>query len=176
MSNVAGQHNEAGILKMNQQRLVAGGVPWRRDQSDAPIAEYIGITVDELKVLRRAHELTRQRHQLIYVVVRPVGGMYPAVLGMLHHDCGVGEQSHVAGTPVSQSSQLLPRFISQQVEENSILRPTFSPGVHTDSSFARERPQSNRKSFSATPALMASGSVEPAHASGTPSIKSEKAT
>src|SRR5271163_3557649 len=81
-----------------------------------------------------------------------------------------------SGTPVSQSNHSPPCFISQQVEENSILRPTFSPGVHTDSSFARERPQSNRKSFSATPALMASGSVEPAHASGTPSIISENAT
>jgi hypothetical protein len=66
--------------------------------------------------------------------------------------------------------------ISQQVDENSILRPTFSPGVHTDSSFARERPQSNRKSFSATPALVASGRLEPAFASGVPSIMSEKAS
>src|ERR1700741_5479946 len=79
MNDVAGQDDEAGILEMDQQRLVAGGVPWRVNQSDASIAEYIGITVDELKVLRRAQELTRQRHQLIYVVVRPVGGMYPAV-------------------------------------------------------------------------------------------------
>jgi hypothetical protein len=55
-------------------------------------------------------------------------------------------------------------------------RPTFSPGVHTDSSFARERPQSNRKSFSATPALMVSGSVERALASGVASAISEKAT
>ena len=95
MNNVAGQHDEAGILKMDQQRLVTGSVPWRGNQSDAPIAEYIGITVDELKVLRGAQELTRQRHQLIYVVVRPVGGMYPAVLSLLHHNCGVGEQPHV---------------------------------------------------------------------------------
>src|SRR5271170_877843 len=95
MNNVAGQHDEAGILKMDQQRLVAGSVTWRGNQSDASIAEYIGITIDELKVLRCAQELTRERHQLIYVVVRPVGGMYPAVLGSLHHDCGVGEQAHV---------------------------------------------------------------------------------
>ena len=54
------------------------------------------ISVDELKVLRRAQELTRQRHQLIYVVVRPVRGIYPAVLGLLHQDCGVGEHGHVA--------------------------------------------------------------------------------
>jgi hypothetical protein len=53
--------------------------------------------------------------------------------------------------------------------------PAFSPGVHTDSSFARERPQSNRKSFSATPALMGSGSLEPAFVSGVPTIISEKA-
>jgi hypothetical protein len=59
--------------------------------------------------------------------------------------------------------------------ENSILRPTFSPGVHIDPSFARERPQSNRKSFSATPALMGSGSLEAAFASGVPSIMNEKA-
>ena len=56
--------------------------------------------------------------------------------------------------------------MSQQVDENSMLRPTFSPGVHTDSSFARERPQSKRKSFSATPALMGSGGAEAAPAFG----------
>src|ERR1700730_13476088 len=95
MNNVARQHDEAGILKMDQQRLVAGSVPWRGNQSDAPIAEYIGITVDELKVLRRAQELTRQRHQLIYIIVRPVGGMYPAVLSLLHHNYGVRKQRHV---------------------------------------------------------------------------------
>src|SRR6516162_10922973 len=55
-----------------------------------------------------------------------------------------GLLSAASGTPVSQSNHSLPCFISQQVDENSILRPTFSPGVHTDSSFARERPQSNR--------------------------------
>jgi ketosteroid isomerase-like protein len=38
------------------------------------------------------------------------------------------------------------------------------------------RPQSNRKSFSATPALMGSGSLELAFASSVPSIMSEKAT
>src|SRR5262249_44838750 len=47
---------------------------------------------------------------------------------------------------------------------------------NTDSSFARERPQSNRKSFSATPASMESGSLEPAFASGVASPMSEKAT
>src|SRR5271165_3382051 len=96
MNNVAGQDDEAGILEMDQQRLMARGVPRGRDQSNAPIAEYIGITVDELKVFRRAQELTRERHQLIYVVVWPVGRMYPAVFSLLHHDCGVGEQPHVA--------------------------------------------------------------------------------
>src|SRR5258708_39819601 len=95
MNNVAGQHDEAGMPKMHQQRLVTGGVPWRGNQSDAAIAEYIGIPVDELKVLRPAQELTRQRHQLIYVIVRPVGGMNPAVLSLLHQNCGVGEQRHV---------------------------------------------------------------------------------
>jgi len=44
---------------------VAGGVSWRGDQSDAPVAEYIGITVDRLKVLRGAQQLTRQCHQLV---------------------------------------------------------------------------------------------------------------
>jgi hypothetical protein len=39
---------------------------------------------------------------------------------------------------VSQSNHVLPRFISQHVDENAMLRPKFSPGVHTDSSFARE--------------------------------------
>jgi len=34
-------------------------VPWRGNQSDAPVDEYIGITVEELKVLRGAQELTR---------------------------------------------------------------------------------------------------------------------
>src|SRR6516164_7274562 len=96
MNDVAGQDDEAGILEMDQQRLVAGGVPWRGNQSDAPVAVYIGITVDELKALRGAQELTRQRHQLIYVVVRPVWGIYPAVLGSLHYDCGIGKQAHVA--------------------------------------------------------------------------------
>src|SRR5580692_8693537 len=96
MNDVAGQDDEAGILEMDEQRLVAGGVPWRGKQSDAPVAEYIGITVDELKVLRGTQELTRQRHQLIYVVVRPVWGVYPAVLSPLHQNCGVGEQAHVA--------------------------------------------------------------------------------
>src|ERR1700722_2999352 len=80
---------------MDQQRLVAGSVPWRGNQSHAPIAEYIGITVDELQVLRRAQELTRECHQLIYVVVGPVGGMYPAVFSSLHHNGGVEEQPHV---------------------------------------------------------------------------------
>src|SRR6516164_3224014 len=87
-----------------------------------------------------------------------------------------GSLSAASGTPVSQSNHSLPCFISQQVDENSILRPTFSPGVHTDSSFARERPQSNRKSFSATPALMGSSSLEPEFASRVSSIMSEKAT
>ena len=76
---------------------------------------------------------------------------------------------------VSQSSHSLPCFISQQVEENSILRPTFSPGVHTDLSFARERPQSNLKSFSATSAFMRSGSLDSAFVV-VPSIMSDKAT
>src|SRR5580704_3909648 len=80
---------------MDQQRLVAWGVPWSGNQSDAPIAKYIGIAVDELQVFRRTQELTRQRHQLIYVIVRPVGGMYPAVFRLLHHNGGVGEQPHV---------------------------------------------------------------------------------
>jgi hypothetical protein len=59
---------------------VAGGVPWRENQSDAAIAEYIDIAVDKLKVFRGAQQLTRQRHELIYVVVRPVGGIYPTIL------------------------------------------------------------------------------------------------
>jgi hypothetical protein len=50
-----------------------GGVPWRGNQSDAPVTVYIGITVDQLKVLRGAQEITRQRHQLIYVVFCPLG-------------------------------------------------------------------------------------------------------
>src|SRR5215469_12834662 len=95
MNDVAGQDDEAGIPEMDQQRLAAGSVPWRGNQSDAPVAEYIGIAVDELKVLRRAEELARQCHQLIYVVVRPVGGMYPAILSLLHQNCGVGERAHV---------------------------------------------------------------------------------
>jgi hypothetical protein len=105
MNNVAGQYDETGIPKMNQQRLVSGGVPRRGNQRDAPIAEYIGITVDELKLLGRAHELTRQRHQLIYVVVRPVRGMYLAVLSSLHHDGGIGEQE----VPVSSVDASLVR-------------------------------------------------------------------
>src|SRR5271170_7982153 len=80
---------------MDQQRLMAGGVTWRRNQSDASIAEYIGVTVDKPKLLRRAQQFARQRHQLINVVVRPVRRMYPAVLSFLHHDCGVGEQPHI---------------------------------------------------------------------------------
>src|SRR5580698_2101645 len=95
MSHVAGEHDEAGVPKMDQQRLVAGGMARRGNQSHAPIAEYIGVTVDELEVLRRAQQLTRQRHQLIYVIVRPIGGMYPAVFSLLHHNCGVREQPHV---------------------------------------------------------------------------------
>src|SRR6516165_7023650 len=87
-----------------------------------------------------------------------------------------GSLCALSGTPASQSNHSLPCFISQQVDENSILRPTFSPGVHTDSSFARERPQSSRKSFSATPALTGSGSLEPAFAPGVPSIMSKNAT
>jgi hypothetical protein len=51
MNDVAGQDDEAGILEMDYQRLVAGGVPWCGNQSDAPVAVYIGITVDELKAL-----------------------------------------------------------------------------------------------------------------------------
>src|SRR5262249_62405888 len=93
MNDVAGQDDEAGILEMDKQRLAAWGVPWRGNQSDAPVAKHIGITVDELKVLRGAQELTRQCHQLIYVVVRPVAGIYPAILSLLHQDCGVGEQA-----------------------------------------------------------------------------------
>src|ERR1700735_1218222 len=95
MNHVAGQDNEAGIPKMNQQGLVPWGVPRRGNQRDAAIAEYIGVTVDELKFLRSAQELSRQRHQLIYVVVRAVGGMDPAVLSALHHNRGIGEQPHV---------------------------------------------------------------------------------
>src|SRR5215813_5708433 len=75
MNDIAGQDDEAGILEMDKQRLAAGRVPWRGNQSDAPVAEYIGITVDELKVLRGAQELTRQSHQLIYIVVRSVAGI-----------------------------------------------------------------------------------------------------
>ena len=95
MNDVAGQDDEAGILQMNQQRLVARGVPWCGNQSDAAVAEYICITVDEPKVLRGAQELTRQCHQLIYVVVRPVVGIYPVILSSLHQNCGVREQAHV---------------------------------------------------------------------------------
>src|SRR6516164_5420678 len=90
-------------------------------------------------------------------------------------DQPLGSLSADSGTPVSQSNHSFPCFISQQVDENSILRPTFSPGVHTDSSFASERPQSTRKSLSATPALMGSGSLEPAFTPGVPAIMSEKA-
>ena len=96
MSDVAGQDDEAGILEVDQQRLAAGGVPWRGNQGHAPVAECIGIAVDELKVLRGAQELARQCHQLIYVVVRPVAGIYPAILSLLHQNFGVGEQAHVA--------------------------------------------------------------------------------
>ena len=74
---------------------MAGGVPWRGNQSDAAVAEYIGIAIDELKVLWGAQEHARQCHQLIDVVVRPVGGMYPAILSLLHQYCGVREQVHV---------------------------------------------------------------------------------
>src|SRR5580693_5558496 len=95
MNDVAGQDNETGILEMDQQRLTAGGVSRRGNQSDAPVAEYVGITVNQAKVLRRSQELARQRHQLVDVVVRPVGGMYPTILGLLHQNCGVGEQAHV---------------------------------------------------------------------------------
>src|SRR5262249_9609770 len=95
MNDVAGQDDEAGILEMDKQRLAAWGVPWRGNQSGAPVAEHIGITVDELKVFRSAQELTRQCHQLIYIVVRPVAGIYPAILSLLHQDCRVGEQAHV---------------------------------------------------------------------------------
>ena len=70
-------------------------MPWRGNQSDAPIGEYVGITVDELKVLRGAQELARQCHQLIYVVIGPVGRTYPAILGSLHQNHGVGEQARV---------------------------------------------------------------------------------
>src|ERR1700722_16889979 len=79
-----------------------------------------------------------------------------------------GSFSDASGTPVSHKSHSFLCSISQHVDENSISRPTFSPGVHTDSSFARERPQSNRYSFSATPALVGSGSSEPATASALP--------
>ncbi len=95
MNNVAGQNDEAGRLKMNQQRLVALCVPGRGKQRDAAIAEYIGITVDELKALWLAQELAGEGHQLMYIIVRPVGGMYPAVLSSLRQNCGVGEQRHV---------------------------------------------------------------------------------
>src|ERR1700722_37554 len=75
---------------------MARGMPWRRYQGDAPIAEYIGIAFDELKVFRCAQELTRQRHQLIDVVVRSIRRMNPLVLGLLHHNYGMAEQCHVA--------------------------------------------------------------------------------
>jgi hypothetical protein len=75
-----------------------------------------------------------------------------------------GSLSDASGTPVSQSSHAFLCCISQQVDENSILRPVFSPGVHTDSSFAKERPQSSRYSFWAKPALTGFGSEERAFA------------
>ncbi len=74
---------------------MAGGVPRRGNESDAPIAEYIGRPIDELKVLRGAQELTRQCLQFIYIVVRSVRGIYPAVLGLLHQDGRVGKHGHV---------------------------------------------------------------------------------
>src|SRR5580704_18859092 len=80
---------------MDEQRLVPRGMPGRGNQDDASIAEYVAVTVDELEVLGRAQELARQSHQLIYVVVRPVRGIYPLVLGLLHQDCRVGEDGHV---------------------------------------------------------------------------------
>src|SRR5580704_2569682 len=70
-------------------------MPWRGNQNDAPVAEHIGIAVDELKVLRGAQEPARQRYQLIHVVIRPVGGTYPAILSPLQQDRRVGEQAHV---------------------------------------------------------------------------------
>src|SRR4029077_17386662 len=56
MDDVAGQNDEARIREMNQQRLAAGSMPRRGNQDDAPVTEYVGITVDELKVLRGPHE------------------------------------------------------------------------------------------------------------------------
>jgi hypothetical protein len=96
MNHVSRENDEAGILEVDQQRLAAGGVARRGNQSDAAVSVHIGITVDELKVLGGTQELTRQRHQLIYVVVRPVARIYPNILSSLHQNCGVGEQGHVA--------------------------------------------------------------------------------
>ena len=41
MNDIAGQDDETGILEMDQQRLTAGGEPWRRNQSNAAVAEYL---------------------------------------------------------------------------------------------------------------------------------------
>ena len=40
---------------------MAGGVPWCRNQSDAAVVEYIGITVDELKVYCPLNALPDQK-------------------------------------------------------------------------------------------------------------------
>src|SRR5215472_2913401 len=119
MNDVAGQDDEARILDMDKQRLAAWGVPWRGNQSDAPVAKHIGITVDELKVLRGAQELTRQCHQLIYVVVRPVAGIYPAILSLLHQDCGVGEQAHVAEYASASSNSAPPPNFAERMKQTS---------------------------------------------------------
>src|SRR5262249_17025959 len=95
MGDITRQDDEAGVFEMNEQRLAARSVPWRRDQSDTPVAEYVSITFDELKLLRRAQQLTCQCHQLIHVVVWTIGGIDPAVLGLLHENRGVGKQADV---------------------------------------------------------------------------------
>src|ERR1035437_7887667 len=70
-------------------------MPRSGNQSDAAIPKYVRIPVHELKVLRGTQELTRQCHQLIYVVVGPVGRMYPTILGSLHQNRGAGEQVRI---------------------------------------------------------------------------------
>src|SRR5580698_10738343 len=69
---------------------------WRGDQSDTAIAEHVGVTIEQLKVLRSTHKLACKRLQLIDVVVRTLGSTDPLIFNPLYQNRRTWEHADIA--------------------------------------------------------------------------------
>src|SRR5260370_21555330 len=68
---------------MNEQRLVASGVPGRRQDRQTAVAEQILVAIEEFSLVLRAERLLRRRHRGLPLV-------------SLHDQGGVGERVDIA--------------------------------------------------------------------------------